>query len=150
MTKQALVALTAATLMGASALAGRASAAPRGGLVILGVDRPGDAGALEKAQYFYGGRNYCFYDGWNGPGYYWCGYGWRRGYGWGGGYGWHGWRGGNGGYHGGGWHGGGGGWHDGGHGGGGWHGGGGHGGGGWHGGGGGGGHGGGGGGGHHH
>ena len=30
-------------------------------------------------------------DGWNGPGWYWCGYAWRRGYGWGGGYGYHGW-----------------------------------------------------------
>lgn len=140
MSKQGLVALTAATLMGASALAGGASAAPSGGQLIFGVDRPGDAVSLDKAQYFWGGRNYCFYDGWNGPGYYWCGYGWRRGYGWGGGYGWHGWRGGwhdggyHGGWHGGGWrhggdwHGGHGDWHDGG---GGWHGG--HGGGGgWH------------------
>ena len=129
MTKQALVALTAATLMGASAIAGGASAAPSGGQMIFGVDRPGDAAQLEKAQYFYGGRNYCWYDGWNGPGYYWCGYGWRRGFGWGGGYGWRGWHGGwrDGGYHGGGWHGGG--WHDRGwHGDGGWHGGG-----GWHG-----------------
>ena len=88
-----VVALTAATLMGASALAGSASAAPSGGQVIIGVDRPGDAGALEKAQYFYGGRNYCFYDGWNGPGYYWCGFAWRRGFGWGGPMGWRGWGG---------------------------------------------------------
>jgi hypothetical protein len=27
---------------------------------------------------------------WRGPGFYWCGYAWRRGYGWGGGYGWRG------------------------------------------------------------
>jgi hypothetical protein len=47
---------------------------------------------LEQAQFIYGGRNYCWYDdGWHGPGYYWCGYAFRRGLGWGGGAGWHGW-----------------------------------------------------------
>ena len=66
---------------------------------------------LEEVQFFWGGRNYCWYgNAWNGPGWYWCGYPWRRGYGWGGGYGWHGWHGGggHGGWHGGGGHGGGG------------------------------------------
>ena len=85
---------------------------------------------IETVQYYYSGRRYCWYDdGWQGPGWYWCGYAFRSGLGWGGGYGWHGWRGGyrgrgggHGGGHGGGGHGGGG------HGGGG-HGGGGHGGG---------------------
>ena len=39
--------------------------------------------------YVFGGRRYCWYDdGWQGPGWYWCGYAWRHGYGWGGGYGW--------------------------------------------------------------
>jgi hypothetical protein len=53
---------------------------------------------VEKAQFFFGGRNYCWYDsGWQGPGWYWCGYAWNNGVGWGGGYGWHGWRGGHGG-----------------------------------------------------
>jgi hypothetical protein len=48
---------------------------------------------VEPAQFFYGGRNYCWYDdGWRGPGFYWCGYAWRRGLGWGGGVGWHGWH----------------------------------------------------------
>ncbi len=85
--------------------------------LIVGRDVAGD-GVLEKAQYLYGGRNYCWYSGgWRGPGYYWCGYAWRRGYGWGGPFGWHGWswhswHGGygyhGGGYHGGGYHGGGG------------------------------------------
>jgi hypothetical protein len=101
-------------------------------LGVIGAVAAGVAGA----PYFYGGRNYCFYDdAWNGPGWYWCGYAYRRGYGYGGGYGWNGWRGrggggghggghgGHGGGHGGGGHGGGG--HGGGHGGGG-HGGGGH------------------------
>jgi hypothetical protein len=41
---------------------------------------------LEEVQFFWGGRNYCWYgNAWNGPGWYWCGYPWRRGYGWGGG-----------------------------------------------------------------
>jgi len=36
---------------------------------------------LEKVQYFWGGRNYCWYgNGWQGPGWYWCGYPWRTGY----------------------------------------------------------------------
>jgi hypothetical protein len=46
---------------------------------------------LEKAQFVLNGRNYCWYDdGWQGPGWYWCGYAYRTGYGWGGGYGWNG------------------------------------------------------------
>jgi hypothetical protein len=50
---------------------------------------------IEQAQFFYGGRNYCWYDdAWRGPGFYWCGYAWRRGFGWGGGAGWRGWHGG--------------------------------------------------------
>lgn len=49
---------------------------------------------VEKSQYVYGGRRYCFYpDGWRGPGFYWCGYRWRRGLGWGGPSGWRGWDG---------------------------------------------------------
>jgi hypothetical protein len=56
------------------------------------VSVAGQAGHFEKTQFFWGGRNYCFYDsGWRGPGYYWCGYAWHRGYGWGGPMGWHGW-----------------------------------------------------------
>src|SRR6201996_7316455 len=48
---------------------------------------------IEQAQFVYLGRNYCWYDdGWRGPGFYWCGYAWRRGFGWGGGAGWHGWH----------------------------------------------------------
>ena len=80
--------------------------------------------------YNYGGHRYCWYDGWRGPGWYWCGYGSRRGYGWGGGYGWNGWSRRGGGdygrnhYYGGGGHYGGGGGHYGGGGGGHWNGGG--------------------------
>jgi hypothetical protein len=45
-----------------------------------------------QTQYNWGGNRYCWYDyGWNGPGFYWCGYAARRGYGWGGPRGWHHW-----------------------------------------------------------
>jgi hypothetical protein len=70
--------------------AGPAAAWPSGGLAGLpsAID-------VQQAQFFFDGRNYCWYDdGWHGPGFYWCGYSWRRGFGWGGGYGWHGWQGG--------------------------------------------------------
>jgi hypothetical protein len=75
------------------------------------VSYAGEAGQFEKTQFFWGGRNYCWYPGgWQGPGYYWCGYAWRRGYGWGGPIGWHGW--GRPGWHDGGrWNGGRGDWH---------------------------------------
>ena len=50
---------------------------------------------IENVQFSFGGRRYCWYDdGWQGPGWYWCGYRWRSGLGWGGGEGWQGWRGG--------------------------------------------------------
>jgi hypothetical protein len=50
-------------------------------------------GLVEKTAFVFAGRDYCFYpDGWHGPGFYWCGYSWRRGIGWGGPIGWHGWR----------------------------------------------------------
>lgn len=46
----------------------------------------------ESVQFLYGGRRYCWYDGgWHGPGWYRCGFAWRRGFGWGGPLGWHGW-----------------------------------------------------------
>ncbi len=46
----------------------------------------------KTAVFVYAGREFCFYpDGWHGPGWYWCGYSWRRGFGWGGPEGWHGW-----------------------------------------------------------
>ena len=71
-------------------IAGGAHAAP---LVVISPEALPGASLVQKTQlYVYGGRNYCFYvDGWHGPGYYWCGYAWRRGYGWGGGNGWNGW-----------------------------------------------------------
>ncbi len=48
---------------------------------------------VQKTQFFFGGQHYCWYNtGWQGPGWYWCGYAWRHGMGWGGGRGWHGWQ----------------------------------------------------------
>ena len=96
----------AAVFGAAAALA--ASSAPAGAQTLSAVYHP-DATAmpkLEKVQYFYGGRQYCWYPGgWHGPGWYWCGYASRRGLGWGGIEGWRGWR------HGGGWRGHDRGWH---------------------------------------
>jgi hypothetical protein len=81
--------LGAAILAGA---AGTAQAAPISQIDHLrGVSD--QLGQVEKTQFFYSGRRYCFYpDGWRGPGFYWCGYRWRRGLGWGGPVGWRGWR----------------------------------------------------------
>lgn len=53
----------------------------------------GSAGLLQNVQFFFGGRRYCWYfDGWHGPGWYWCGYAFRTGLGWGGPRGFHSWR----------------------------------------------------------
>jgi hypothetical protein len=81
-----------ALLAGTALAATRADAASMPGTsgIIAALDQ---LSVVENAQVFYfGGRRYCWYDfGWNGPGWYWCGYPWRRGLGWGGARGWHGW-----------------------------------------------------------
>lgn len=83
----AAIALTAA--------AGAASAETKlsgGQLITGGYDAGQDSVRLERAQYAWGGRNYCWYNrGWHGPGYYFCGMAFRRGHGWGGPEGWHHW-----------------------------------------------------------
>jgi hypothetical protein len=39
---------------------------------------------VKNVQFIFGGRNYCRHDdGWQGPGWYWCGYAWNNGAGWG-------------------------------------------------------------------
>ncbi len=84
-----LIAATAAMAMGAAAPA-HAFTVPAGG----GLSGVADAvGIVDDAQVMvYGGRQYCFYlDAWNGPGWYRCGYAWRRGIGFGGYYGWNRW-----------------------------------------------------------
>ena len=54
-----------------------------------------DTGLIDTVAvrvYVHEGRRYCFYfDGWHGPGWYRCGFVWRRGIGWGGVYGWNDW-----------------------------------------------------------
>ena len=76
--------LTSLTFILAAAGASGASAAPASGQT--GVAPP----LIEQAQFYWNGREYCFYDdGWRGPGWYMCGYEWRRGYGWGGGREWY-------------------------------------------------------------
>ena len=52
-----------------------------------------EASPVEETQFVWGGRRYCWYNSaWRGPGWYQCGFAWRRGSGWGGAAGWHGWR----------------------------------------------------------
>lgn len=52
-----------------------------------------DLNMMENVQYRFEGRRHCWYNrGWNGPGWYWCGYHVRRGRGFGGGEGWNGWE----------------------------------------------------------
>ena len=91
MRRKALLALA----LGAALFAQSASpslAAIAGGLSFVGDSAAQDPSIVE-AQFIFGGRQYCWYDnGWRGPGWYWCGYAYRRGYGWGGGVGWNHWR----------------------------------------------------------
>jgi hypothetical protein len=96
------IAFTAAIALSA----GSAAEAAIGDGVLGGRAPLANATQIENAQFLFGGRNYCWYDdGWQGPGWYWCGYANRTGLGFGGGEGFHGWRRGGGG-HGGGGHGG--------------------------------------------
>jgi len=82
---------TAALLAACGFGATTASAAPLSGAAAIITDA--GMSTVDKVDYYYDGRNYCwYYDGWHGPGWYWCGYAWRRGYGWGSPvYGWRGW-----------------------------------------------------------
>jgi hypothetical protein len=67
----------------------RLEAAP---IAVPGGIHPRRPAAIERTQYIYLGKPYCWYPyGWAGPGWYWCGYGTRAGIGWGGAYGWNGW-----------------------------------------------------------
>jgi hypothetical protein len=86
--------LTIAAIAASVFVLGKAEAMPLNSGLGDAADR---VSAIEKTQFVYLGRNYCWYpDGWHGPGFYWCGYAYRTGYGWGGPIGWHGWRGGGG------------------------------------------------------
>jgi hypothetical protein len=91
MRKLLLAAAAAAAFLAAPLLPGRAEAAPIGAAGFSVAVQ--DLNLAETVQYVYRGRNHCWYPtGWKGPGWYWCGYRWRRGYGWGGPVGWRGWN----------------------------------------------------------
>src|SRR5205809_771605 len=84
----------AAAVLAAGSVINRADAMPLGDP--SGIRAAGEElNIIDNVQFIYGGRNYCFYDdGWNGPGWYWCGRYLVPGIGWGGGLGFRGWRGG--------------------------------------------------------
>ena len=85
MSLAAAVALIAQLALPASATLGVGGFAVRDSLA--------ESSPVENAQFVWGGRNYCWYaSAWRGPGWYQCGFAWRRGLGWGGPAGWHGWH----------------------------------------------------------
>jgi hypothetical protein len=91
MRKYSLALIVAIALSADITLLGSATAAPLGALSRVGVAAD-SLNVIEQAQYVWRGRHYCWYDrGWNGPGWYWCGYATRPGYGWGGVRGWNAW-----------------------------------------------------------
>lgn len=82
-------ALAGALIVG-TALIGSAQAAPIG--VPDGARAAIEHLAIVERAHMWGNQNYCWYeDGWNGAGWYQCGYAGRKGSGWGGPWGWHGW-----------------------------------------------------------
>jgi len=86
---QKLAVAFAGAALAATALSGSAHAVPVSGAV---VNAATTLNVVDTVQYVYAGRRHCWYrNGWKGPGWYWCGYAWRRGYGWGGPVGWNGW-----------------------------------------------------------
>jgi hypothetical protein len=75
-----LTAAAAAALLSAESVANRASAmmfaSPAGIRAVIE-----SLNVTANVQYVYGGRGYCWYDyGWNGPGWYWCGYAYSPSY----------------------------------------------------------------------
>jgi hypothetical protein len=63
----------------------------------VGSTAPGTAAEglalTNQVDFLFGGRKHCWYaEGWNGAGWYWCGYATRKGKGWGGGEGFRGWK----------------------------------------------------------
>jgi len=83
--------LTLAVAAGALLVATQANAGSFPVNTMTGIE----AGLVDQVAvrvYVHEGRRYCFYfDGWHGPGWYRCGFAWRRGIGWGGVYGWNSW-----------------------------------------------------------
>lgn len=88
-----IVSLTAGIVLAVAAamIGGRAQAAviaPDG--LRMAAD---EVAVVDEVQFTYRGHRFCWYNtGWRGPGWYRCGFRWRRGLGWGGPVGWRGWH----------------------------------------------------------
>jgi hypothetical protein len=81
-------------LVAAAALAAVATQANAGTFPVNKLDTAGSdlVDTVALRFYVHEGRRYCFYfNGWHGPGWYRCGFAFRRGLGWGGTYGWNDW-----------------------------------------------------------
>jgi hypothetical protein len=78
------------------ALAGGLSGTANATIVATGMSTAADHLTLvDQVDFIFGGHKHCWYaDGWNGPGWYWCGYsdGKHKGKGWGGPEGYRGWK----------------------------------------------------------
>src|ERR1700736_2818926 len=87
-----IIAAASALTIGGALASGTAQAAVQGGADAMRA--ASEYGSItEQAQFRWGGYDYCWVnDGWRGPGWYWCGYGYRPGFGWGGPIGWNNWR----------------------------------------------------------
>ena len=83
--------LTFAAATAVLALTSQSQAAP---IAPEGIGAALDNTAItENVQFVWRGASYCWYDGgWHGPGWYRCGFQFRRGFGWGGGIGWNNWE----------------------------------------------------------
>ncbi len=80
----------AGVMIAGTVLIGSAQAGPLGSLD--GVRSAIDPHTIVERAHMWANQNFCWYeDGWNGAGWYQCGYAGRKGLGWGGPYGWHGW-----------------------------------------------------------
>jgi hypothetical protein len=82
------------TLLAAAALAAVVTQANAGTLPVNKLDSGASSlvDTVALRVYVHEGRRYCFYfNGWHGPGWYRCGFAFRRGLGWGGSYGWNDW-----------------------------------------------------------
>jgi hypothetical protein len=85
-----LKAALAGALIAGLGLVGSAQAAPLG--LLDGTRAAIDHLGIVEPAHMWSNQNYCWYeDGWNGAGWYQCGYAGTKGQGWGGPYGWHGW-----------------------------------------------------------
>jgi hypothetical protein len=91
-TMRTFVVIAAAGALLATATSAQAAPLPGAGGLTAAL---ADVNLVEQAAvrvYVHAGRRYCFYfNGWHGPGWYRCGFAWRRGLGWGGVYGWNDW-----------------------------------------------------------